>query len=140
MWYANTNADVGEAGVNPLVHYLRHGASEGRWLRVLDPLAESASRESIAHTVDLIAASPLFDATWYKATYTDAASSGLLPHVHYARLGRMQGHSPGPNFDATRYLNDNPDVKVAGADPLVHYILSGSAEGRTIHPVEPNPN
>lgn len=140
VWYANTNADVGKAGVNPLVHYLRHGASEGRWLRVLDPLAESASRESIAHTVDLIAASPLFDATWYKATYTDAASSGLLPHVHYARLGRMQGHSPGPDFDATRYLNDNPDVKVAGADPLVHYILSGSAEGRTIYPVEPHPN
>jgi len=138
LWYANSNLDVSKARANPLVHYLRHGANEGRWMRVLDPVAEGANRGAIDATIDLIATSPLFDADWYQATYRDASRSGLAPPVHYVRLGRMQGHNPGPNFDAQRYLNDNPDVRVAGADPLVHYLTAGEAEGRAIHPVQPN--
>ncbi len=35
-WFSNrfylvTNPDVAEAGINPLVHYVRHGRHEGRW-------------------------------------------------------------------------------------------------------------
>src|SRR5215470_15494290 len=29
-WYLAQNPDVAAAGINPLVHYLRHGAAEGR--------------------------------------------------------------------------------------------------------------
>ncbi|MDE8342493.1 MAG: hypothetical protein POG24_01585, partial [Acidocella sp.] len=29
-WYIRENPDVARSGINPLVHYVRHGASEGR--------------------------------------------------------------------------------------------------------------
>jgi len=134
-WYRSANLDVAKARVNPLVHYLRHGAAEGRWIRVLDPMAVPENHEAFDEAVAAVAASELFDPGWYCATYRDAAGSDLDPAVHYVRHGRLRGFSPGPLFDAARYLDDNPDVRVAGLDPLVHYERFGRAEGRDIHPV-----
>lgn len=36
-WYLANNPDVANAGINPLVHYLRYGATEGRVKRAFDP-------------------------------------------------------------------------------------------------------
>ena len=35
-----------------------------------------------------------FNADWYQATYPDVALSGLRPHEHYRRFGRLMGRSP----------------------------------------------
>jgi hypothetical protein len=69
-WYLAQNPDVAAAGINPLVHYLRHGAAEGR-----DP-------------------NPLFDTDWYLAQNPDVAAAGINPLVHYLRHGAAEGRDP----------------------------------------------
>lgn len=60
-WYLQQNADVRAKGLDPLKHYLRFGAGEGR-----DP-------------------SPLFSTKNYLAANPDA---GINPLVHYLRYGK----------------------------------------------------
>jgi GT2 family glycosyltransferase/glycosyltransferase involved in cell wall biosynthesis len=109
-WYFAQNPDVAKAGANPLVHYLRFGAREGR-----DP-------------------NPLFDTDWYLAQNPDVAKAGANPLVHYLRFGAKEGRDPNPLFDTDWYLAQNPDVAEAGANPLIHYLRFGAKEGR-----DPNP-
>jgi GT2 family glycosyltransferase len=71
-WYLHRNADVRAAGANPIVHYLRHGAAEGR-----DP-------------------NPLFDGNWYLNRYPDIRAAGANPLVHYLRHGSPEGHVARP--------------------------------------------
>jgi glycosyltransferase involved in cell wall biosynthesis len=69
-WYLRTYPDVKEAKVNPLVHYLRHGAFEGR-----DP-------------------SYFFDSSWYLSEYLDVYATGMNPLVHFLRFGRFENRKP----------------------------------------------
>lgn len=66
-WYLKTYPDVAEAGVDPLMHYLRYGAAEGR-----DP-------------------GPQFDTKWYLAINTDVQAASVNPLVHYLRYGQQEG-------------------------------------------------
>jgi len=66
-WYLFEYPDVAEAGIDPVVHYLRFGAEEGR-----NP-------------------SPKFDTTFYLSTNPDVASSEINPLVHYIRFGVEEG-------------------------------------------------
>ena len=77
-----------------------------------------------------IAASPLFDAGWYLATYRDVAAAGGDPARHYLEHGAAEGRDPGPGFSTRGYLADNPDVAGSGVNPLLHYLRHGQAEGR----------
>lgn len=105
-WYLRQNPDVAAAHVNPLRHYLRRGAFEGR-----DP-------------------NPWFDSGWYLQQYPDVAKAGVNPLVHYLRYGAHEGRDPSPLFDSDWYLEQNPDVAKARMNPLAHYVLHGAAEGR----------
>jgi glycosyltransferase involved in cell wall biosynthesis len=105
-WYLETYPDVAARGVDPIRHYVRHGAREGR-----DP-------------------NRLFASTWYLATYPDVAESGLNPLVHFIARGAALGRSPGPLFDTRWYLEANPDVAAAGVNPLLHFLRHGAREGR----------
>jgi len=109
-WYLEQNRDVRTTGANPLVHYLRHGAAEGR-----NP-------------------NPLFDSEWYLAQNPDVRAAGVNPLLHYLRYGATEGRDPDPLFDSAWYLQQNPDVRAAGVNPLVHYLRYGSAEGRAARP------
>ena len=71
--YLDENEDVRAAGVDPIVHYLLHGAMEGR-----NP-------------------GPDFDNDWYRSHYPDAAASKLPPLVHYLEIGKAQGLKTKPN-------------------------------------------
>jgi hypothetical protein len=73
-WYLAQNPDVSAAGVDPLEHYLRFGAAEGR-----NP-------------------SPRFNATWYLNQYRDVRESGMNPLVHFVRHGRSEGRRAGPDW------------------------------------------
>jgi GT2 family glycosyltransferase/glycosyltransferase involved in cell wall biosynthesis len=106
VWYLEKQKDVRDAGVNPLLHYLRFGAAEGR-----DP-------------------NRLFDSDWYLAANPDVAAAGMNPLVHYARSGAAEGRAPHPLFDTVWYLKMNPDVAASGINPLAHYLSSGASEGR----------
>ncbi|PFG08986.1 hypothetical protein [Marinobacter sp. LV10MA510-1] len=71
-WYLEYHQDVAEAGLNPIEHYLKIGAYEGR-----NP-------------------SESFDTTWYLIYYRDVTESGLNPLVHYLRYGQNEERASRP--------------------------------------------
>jgi glycosyltransferase involved in cell wall biosynthesis len=109
-WYRERYPDVRKADVDPLVHYLKRGAREGR-----DP-------------------HPLFACSFYLQSNPDVRAAGVNPLVHYLTIGGFEGRDPHPYFDSSFYLESNPDVLTAGLNPLRHYVSSGASEGRAPHP------
>jgi hypothetical protein len=69
-YYLGMNPDVGEAGTDPLTHFLMTGWREGR-----DP-------------------NPRFSVRDYLETNPDIAQAGINPFVHYLRTGRAEGRAP----------------------------------------------
>ncbi len=66
-WYLERYPRVAASGMDPVVHYVRYGASEGR-----DP-------------------SPHFDTRFYLSKYRDVASRGMNPLRHYIQWGMKEG-------------------------------------------------
>ncbi|HEV7339309.1 MAG TPA: rhamnan synthesis F family protein [Bosea sp. (in: a-proteobacteria)] len=133
-----------EPPADPVLHYLRHGALEGRWPH---PLFDSAWY--LSHNSDVKAsglnpllhyiltwqtegrrANAFFDARWYLLANADVRQSGLDPLTHYMRTGAQQGADPSPDFDTRWYLDQNGDVAAANANPLAHFLHHGRREGR----------
>ncbi|TWB24553.1 GT2 family glycosyltransferase [Nitrospirillum amazonense] len=71
-WYLSAYADVAAADLDPLRHYLEHGAQEGR----LPGLS--------------------FDGRRYYAANPDVAAAGINPLVHYLRHGIAEGRLLAP--------------------------------------------
>ncbi len=84
---------------------------------------------------ELIAASPLFDAAWYRKRHPDAGETALAAAIHFLSANPKEPRDPGPKFDAKWYLEQNPDLGASDLNPLVHYLRFGAAEGRKIRPV-----
>ena len=88
---------------------LRHRRVPARPPVTTDPVAPAppAPADEPAPDADgdaaLIRASGLFDGDWYRATYPDAAASGLDPVTHYLRIGAAKGYNPNPLFDTGYY-------------------------------------
>lgn len=66
-WYCRTYLDVRESGMDPVQHYLEHGAGENR-----DP-------------------GPEFSSSGYVSRYPDVKISGINPLLHYVRHGKSEG-------------------------------------------------
>ncbi|MFA7430314.1 MAG: glycosyltransferase [Rhodospirillaceae bacterium] len=79
--------------------------------------------------------SPLFDADYYVARYSDVLSSRMSPWEHYLAHGAREGRDPHPLFSTSWYLLRNADIARARLNPLVHFIRFGAAEGRDPHPL-----
>jgi glycosyltransferase involved in cell wall biosynthesis len=105
-WYLETYSDVAARKSDPVRHYVRYGAREGR-----DP-------------------NRLFSSSWYLADNPDVTRSGLNPLVHFILCGAKEGRNPGPLFDTKWYLQANPDVAATGINPLLHFLRHGAREGR----------
>lgn len=73
-WYLAEYADVAEAGADPALHYLRHGAAEGR-----NP-------------------SPNFDTNWYLHQYPDVEAAALNPLIHYILYGIEEARKVSPRL------------------------------------------
>lgn len=71
-WYLANHPDVAAAGMDPVRHYLLHGAYEGR-----DP-------------------GPDFDTRFYLAEYQDVNRAGVNPLVHFLSFGKAEGRAPCP--------------------------------------------
>lgn len=106
VYYLRRYPDVGAAGMDPLTHYLAHGAKDGR-----DP-------------------NPVFRTLWYVTQYPDVVALGENPLLHYIQHGSKEGRMPSPDFDPRWYLAANPDVAALGMDPLAHFLTHGRLEGR----------
>src|ERR1022692_3857933 len=75
-WYLSQNPEAATHGADPIAHYLKQGAFEGR-----DP-------------------SRTFSSQWYLEQNPDVRAAGFNPLVHYLRFGTTEGRrlSPaGPN-------------------------------------------
>jgi Sulfotransferase family len=91
-FYLERYPDVRRAGIEPLRHYMRHGAAEGRKPH------------------------PLFEPDYYLACCPEARHS-RNPLVHF--LDEAPWCSPHPLFDCASYVAANPD---AATQPLAHYL------------------
>lgn len=69
-WYLSRYPDVAASKSDPLTHYLRFGAAEGR-----DP-------------------SQVFSTRKYLSKYPDVAATAINPLVHYFRYGKHEGRRP----------------------------------------------
>ena len=164
-WYIATYPDVKAAGLDPLYHYLSHGAREGRspgpafdakrYLKrrgddaspearrhpLLDYIDQGEARlakglsDKMRHQVSLVISTPLFDAGWYRRHNPEAVGDRDDLAIHYIKHGAPNGRAPGPGFSGERYLREHPDVAEGGVNPLVHYAEFGAGEGRAIFPV-----
>lgn len=120
----------------------RIGGTLQRTLREAVPYLKkkkSGGRRRRREQLRLIASSPLFDAQWYLATYTDVAAAGVDPAAHFLDTGWLEGRDPGPDFATSAYLKANADVARENLNPLVHFIEFGQSEGREVrgHPFSP---
>jgi len=95
-FYLERYSDVRQAGMNPLRHYLRHGAAEGRK----------------PHR--------LFEPEYYLSCCPEALSSEN-PLLHFIETGGRLGN-PHPLFDCKAYLAEHPDAGERGVNPLAHYL------------------
>jgi len=111
-YYLRQNPDVAAARIDPALHYLVHGAVEGR-----NPNTH-------------------FDTSWYLRQNLDVAKSGVNPLVHYIKFGAGEGRDPSSLFSSSAYLAANLDVAAAGMNPLLHYLKFGMAEGRQSIPIK----
>lgn len=75
-----------------------------------------------------------FDAAWYLEQYPEVAGLGMLPWVHYDRIGAKKGYNPCEFFWTNWYVERYPDIAQAGINPLLHYEMFGAREGRMPSP------
>ncbi|SFH09585.1 Glycosyltransferase, GT2 family [Methylobacterium gossipiicola] len=156
-FYVSRYRDVREAGWNPLIHYITHGAIEGRIPSPLfnrglfvfhHPHLQQPTVDAAAECVKLYngydwanEAQPLsrpralFDAAWYVASSPDLELSEDEAYDHYMKIGWIEGRDPNPLFDTDWYLLSNPDVLNAGIEPLTHFEAEGYLEGRKPNPL-----
>ncbi|MGA3240759.1 MAG: hypothetical protein ABSG03_31185 [Bryobacteraceae bacterium] len=100
-FYLERYPDVRQARMNPLRHYLLHGAAEGRK----------------PHR--------LFDPDYYLSNCPEARNSAN-PLLHFIETGGRLGN-PHPLFDCNTYLAAHPDAARRGVNPLLHYIKQKKA-------------
>ena len=99
------------AALDPLSHYINHGAKEGR-----DP-------------------HPLFKADWYLRANADVVASGANPLLHFVERGQAEGRKPNPLFDPGWYLQQHADLAASDMNALQHYYLHGERENHNPHPL-----
>ncbi len=148
-FYRATYPDVSASGLDPVVHYLRWGATLGyqpnplfdpAFYRATYPDVQAAGLNPLIHYLRQGAArgyqpNPLFDPAFYLSSYPEVTAAGHNPLAHYIRWGVAAGHRPNPLFDPAFYLATYADVRAAGVDPLAHYLRWGAAEGRWPNPL-----
>jgi len=121
-WYRARYQDVAASGKNPLVHYLRHGAAEGREPHPLfdsrqyrfsgahrkswagQPLAaylRDTSRPEFDAVIQRLQGAGMFDANYYRSLHNSAFEN---PFVDFLLNGEVQGALPYPGYSRPRTI------------------------------------
>ena len=155
-WYLATYPDVRAAELEPLAHYLEHGATEGRWPVDIDPGTIDATIQAL-HRCDLASEeADAFDPSLCRVLYPDLAalSDGELalvcqgggerigsPRALLAELCENPREIP-IDFDAVEYIRLYPDLRWLGEqsplEALRHYMRHGRFEPR-LHTLRTDP-
>lgn len=107
-YYLKSNPDVAESNINPILHYLKYGGSEGR-----NP-------------------SPVFNSTYYLKSNPDVSESGMNPLVHYLRYGKNENRSPLPSKEGKP---EKPEPEVSIRDNSGPKKQEDGRSGKQILPV-----
>lgn len=117
--YFMANPDILAAGLNPVLHYLKWGRSEGRSCQ--------------AANFDLLKTSIFFDEEKYRARY--GSELGIYsPIEHYLLFGWKKGNLPSDLFSDEYYARIYTDLNMLGEPGLCHYLRAGIHEGRHSFP------
>ena len=155
--YLATHEDIEAAGVDPLPHYLEHGAVEGRWPVDIDPDVVDPTIETL-HRLDLASAdAEAFDLTFCRVLYPELAplSDDELARVcasedesriaSKAAFVRSLCDNPREipiDFDAPEYIQLYPDLRwltdQSPLEALRHYMRHGRWEPR-LHTLRTDP-
>ncbi|MEL6790488.1 MAG: rhamnan synthesis F family protein [Pseudomonadota bacterium] len=142
-WYRETYTEIGDG--DPLAHYLEGGAKLGYapnpafnaqlTAATGDPDVSVMFSKKGKPKIDprqrqLLAASSLFDAAWYREKYLTPAGTDMDPVDHYLTFGAHLGYNPSERFNTKAYRSLNHDLRSAAINPLLHYIQHGRFEGR----------
>ena len=73
--------------------------------------------------IEIVKASPLFDAKWYLAQNPDVKAKKIGAAKHYVKFGWKEGRNPSPDFDTEEYLAEYPELLEKNWCPLFHYML-----------------
>jgi GT2 family glycosyltransferase/glycosyltransferase involved in cell wall biosynthesis len=140
-YYLKSNSDLKNCDMDPLEHYVKHGAAEDRKPHFLflndyykkqlvnhqdiefTPLGHYLSNSSSS-----LSPHPLFDAKFY----LDQVGGSVFdeaPFVHFVKKGGFIGLSPHRFFNTTYYAESHPEFINSGIDPLSHYLMHGSGGG-----------
>lgn len=82
---------------------------------------------------DMLARSPLFDASWYAEQCGKPLSRSAAAR-HYLRRGQAAGFTPHPLFDPQHFA-ENRAEEFSGVDPFVAYISSAKHLSEDTHPL-----
>lgn len=104
-FYLDRYPDVRVAGIDPLRHYVDHGAREGRW------------------------PNPWFDTRWYRRRHQPEGDESN-PLVHYLRSPDNRRAWTCEWFDGGHYRAHYPDAAASDATPLEHFLQHGIERGR----------
>ncbi|MDE8348612.1 MAG: hypothetical protein POG74_03895 [Acidocella sp.] len=132
-WYIKENPDVARSGINPLVHYVRHGASEGRTpFKGFNATRYLANAEAYGH----VNRNPLAHFILHGSP-EDLLLKGLLSKFSTRSVRQAMDRLEAlPIFNLEDYLTLNQDIKPTGGnmdvDPLNHAVVYGFPEGRTV--------
>lgn len=112
-YYLSQYPDVAASGVDPLVHYVRHGARE--------------NRNPNAH----------FETHYYLATNPDVAQCDINPLYHFCTDGWKELRKPCKGFDVWWYWSTYLDPASDAVNPLAHFLHYGEAAGALPRPQGP---
>lgn len=137
-FYLQNNPELRKSGVNPFFHYVVFGRAEGRPahpqqqnMRPGKAAAPGGSAIQRAE-IDLLAASGIFDAGYYRATYADLAGlSDTRLIERYFYQGWRENRNPSRYFDSQRYLAQARLTSGGGTNPVIHYLKIGEGSGLT---------
>lgn len=130
--YLLRNDDVLFRHLNPFVHFLVSGRSEGRlsYAHINDDKVYLPWDSEVAELLPM-----WFDEDYYLRLNPELEGSPNLLS-QFLVLGWAEGRDPCEAFSTHKYLWKYSDVWVSGINPLIHYLRSGQAEGREIAPAE----
>ncbi len=74
--------------------------------------------------IEIVKASPLFDAKWYLEQNPDVKAKKIGAARHYVKWGWKEGRNPSKEFDTEAYLEQYPELLEKKWCPLFHYMLA----------------
>lgn len=139
-WYLRRNNDVAAAGLDPLRHFIDHGAAEGRWPnRYFDPawyrMDATDALDGVLHYLrdgERRRPHPLFDPVWYRSAYRIPPGQTALGHyLTHCASGQFV---PSALLFGVLSMVPYRDDPALGVDPVGHYLDDIEAAGHEAFP------